>query len=220
MSRRSGARTPYKQVAAVLAGHRLRAVPVVDSIGRVIGVVSESDLLVRAAGRAGRHHPQLSLRQALARERKLRALTADRLMTAPAVNVAPSDSIRTAAALSDAHDVRQLIVVDDERKVIGIVSRAELLREYLRTDAAIRDEIVDGVLERIFSLEPDTVQVGVRDGVATLSGQLESAALDGDLIRTVEAVPGVVRVENQLTMLHDPLAPRPHRTPQTTPRPS
>ena len=60
-----GVQTSYKQVAAVLAEHDLRAVPVVDSAGRVLGVVSEADLLIRAAGGVGRHHPQLNLRQAL-----------------------------------------------------------------------------------------------------------------------------------------------------------
>ena len=121
-----------------------------------------------------------------------------------AVCVARTDSVRTGAALSDAHDVRQLVVVDDDRKVLGLVTRAQLLREYLRSDAAIHDEIVGTVLDRIFSLEPDTVLVTVADGIVTLTGQVDSPAVAADVIRTVSGVAGVVQVDNRLTVLPDP----------------
>lgn len=178
----------FQQIARVLAGDRVHAVPVVDGSGRVVGIVSDTDL-VRAEARVARrdgHAP----------------LTAATLMSAPAVSIGSAATVREAEVLSASADVRQLVVVDREGRMLGLVSRRDLLTDHLRPDSAIRHGIVEDVLGELFDLEPGTVEVDVRDGVVTLRGQLEFPVVEGDVLEAVRRRPGVVEVVSRLTRPH------------------
>jgi CBS domain-containing protein len=104
-----------------------------------------------------------------------------------------------AAKLLARHGIKRLPVVDDQRRLVGIVSRSDLLRLFLRDDEAIHREIVDDVLLRALWIEPTTVLVNVRDGIVTLTGQLERKSLRPLVIRLTRTVPGVVDVVSRLT---------------------
>lgn len=194
--------TPLPALAGVLAGNRVRAVVVVDDEDRPVGVVSESDLV--------RHDAELRPVAAV-RADAARVPTAADLMSSPTVAVGPRTSLREAEVIAQSSGVRQLFVLDEAGRLIGAVSRGDLLRDHLRTDAQIREDVATHVLDGMFSLEPGTVGVTVADGVVTLHGQLEPAVLEGDVVRAVYAVPGVLVVDSHLSRPH-PL-PRPRHAP-------
>lgn len=191
--------TPFKEFAQQLARNDVTAVPVVDDEDRPLGVVSEADLLRHAA--AG-EDPAGLLPQARpsARERAHgdEALTGEVLMTSPAVCAHPEWNVVEAARLMENRRLKRLPVVDEAGRLIGIVSRGDLLRVFLRNDRAIREEIRDDLVERILGLHPDSVQVAVDDGVVTLSGVLERRSLALTLDRLCRSVDGVVAVEDRL----------------------
>lgn len=206
-----GEATPYKQVIEVLTNRQVRAVPVIDADGRILGIVSVSDLLGRTVD--SKHHRALAAINDRHRPPPDPALTAGLLMTKPVLTVSPSDSVHQAAVTSVHSGVRQLPVIDTDGQVIGMVSRADLLRAFLRPDSEIRTAVVTEVIAEEFSLEPATVEVTVRDGIVSLLGQLENPATRPDLLRAVRAVPGVIGVEDLLSSPGNPRDDRPIATP-------
>lgn len=186
----------FKEIVAALARNRIGAVPVVDEDHKVIGMVSESDLLARVTG--GRlPRPRGHLLAARAeRHAKIHGLTARELMTAPAVVTTPDALIADAARLAAARRVRRLPVVDRAGKLVGIVARGELLRPYLRDDAEIRDDVVKDVISGTFVLDPNSIDVSVREGVVALKGQVERKSVLLSLVHTVPTVCGVVDVDH------------------------
>lgn len=191
--------TPYKDIVRSMARHRISGMPVVDSEDRVIGVISEADLLVKEQYHERRRERRLVLTRRSRRARaKAAAVAAAALMTAPAVTVAALSPITEAARLMDRHQIKRLPVVDEAGRLVGIVSRRDLLRVFLRDDDEIRQEIVHDVFERSLWANPALVTVTVDDGVATLDGTLERKTLvelAADLTRRVD---GVVSVVNHL----------------------
>ncbi|HTJ67682.1 MAG TPA: CBS domain-containing protein [Actinospica sp.] len=191
--------TPYKAVAELLSAHAISGVPVVGPTGRVIGVVTESDLLAKEIRAGGPVPGRMNLRRdAPADGTKARALTAMDLMTAPAVTAAPRDGAATAAARMEQRGIRRMPVVDEEGRLLGIVSRRDLLRPYLRRDEEVRAD-VHALLGDQFGYVPECWTVGVEGGVVTLRGELRSR---GDLpaIRAaVGRIDGVVSVESETT---------------------
>ena len=194
---------PFKRVAELLAGHDVTAVPVVDDGFRPIGIVSESDLLQKEVVRPepdGRSpipwlHP---------RDRgRAEAETAEGLMTSLLVTARPDWSIVEAARTMDHHHVKRLPVVDDTGVLVGVVSRGDLLRVFLRHDTAIREEIVNDVLRLALFVAPGAVQVHVLDGVVTLTGQIEQRSLLPVVLRLCRTVDGVVAVHDRLTFAFD-----------------
>jgi CBS-domain-containing membrane protein len=195
-----GEQASFKEIAATMAERRVSALPVLDDEGRVAGIVSEADLLLkeefpegRADGRLFRGHRR---RVQLA---KAAGDTAAELMTAPAVTVGPDATVTEAAMLLHRHGIKRLPVVDPAGPLLGIVSRADLLKVFLRTDAEIAREIRCEVLVRAMWMSPDTVIIKVRDGVVTLTGQLERRSLIPIAISLVYGIDGVVDVVDQLT---------------------
>lgn len=207
----------YKQLVEVLAYRQVRAVAVLDDDGRAVGIVSESDLLARSVADAEDHEHDPGDADHRHRHRHRSGSshppTAGQLMSTPLVSASPSDSIRHAAVLAVHAGVRQLPVIDGDGEVVGMVSRGDLLRTYLRPDPDIRAAIESGVLADEFSLEPSTVEVTVRDGIVGLIGQLETPTIHADLIAAVRAVAGVVAVEDGLTSLPDANGQRPRTSP-------
>jgi CBS domain-containing protein len=185
--------TTFKEVAATLRRYRVSALPVVDDAGRVIGVVSEADLLAKEAladpgvmAEVLRH----------ADVRKAEGLTAGDLMTRPAVTAAPGDPVGQAARMMHFMGVKRLPVVNSGGELTGIVSRSDVLAVFDRPDEDIRKDIV---LAHEFLTDPRLFTVTVESGVVTMEGCPETAALGRALVRKARHVPGVVAVRDRLT---------------------
>jgi CBS domain-containing protein len=184
----------YKQVADLLVAKRISAVPVVDSAGAVLGVVSEVDLLAKLnyPDRLPTH-PLLSRRRASTR--RAGGDTAGELMSSPAITVRVGVPITRAARLMEAARVKRLPVVDDAGRLVGILSRSDLVRLYTRPDNEIRDDVTDEL--RALGIDPTVLRVRVEMGVVTLSGSPTQERDARFLVRMLRAVPGVVDVVDQ-----------------------
>ncbi|MFE6691792.1 CBS domain-containing protein [Streptomyces sp. NPDC057743] len=190
--------TPFKEIAQTLADNAVSAVPVLDSLGRPAGVVSEADLLRKAADRT-----DLSGRTPLphleAWERaRAEGCTAGELMSAPAVCAHPEWTVVEAARLMEVQQLKRLPVVDETDALLGIVSRADLLRVFLRKDRAIREEITREVIGRTARLGASGVTVDVERGQVALHGSVTDLLLIPVLVRMCESVDGVVSVSEDL----------------------
>jgi CBS domain-containing protein len=194
--------TPYKEIARQLAEHKISAVPVLTMGRHVAGVVSEADLLAAEdqearkarTGRAdhlpwsrgqGKQHPRL---------------TAEQLMTSPAITIHPDAPIPRAASVMHHHHIKRLPVVDPDGKLLGIVSRRDLLTVFLRPDAQIAAEVRELLAEILFA-DPASVSVRVHEGVVVLTGKA-TVAERHDLIpvavRLIWDIDGVVNVAEKL----------------------
>jgi CBS domain-containing protein len=207
-----GRMTPYKEIAALLAEHKISAVPVL-SVGRhVAGVVSEADLLSVHDMRAREARLESGSRLYWpAGNKKHWGLTAEDLMTSPAVTIHPDATLRGAARLMNSRRLKRLPVVEAGDRLIGdpgvggrlvgIVSRCDLLSVFLRPDEDIAREVRE-MLSQILLADPASVTVRVRGGVVTLAGQLGSAE-QHDLIKVAARltwdIDGVVDVVNKLS---------------------
>jgi len=190
--------TPFREIAGRLRECRVSAFPVLGADGKVRGVVSEADLLVKEAmlgeptGVGGflagiAHH---------AARAKARGITAADLMTSPAVTIGPDDTVEHAARLMFTRKVKRLPVVDPDGRLVGIISRTDVLAVFNRTDAEIRQEIMSAVITG--RSEPSWYSVIVKDGVVTMEGTPETAAIGHDLVRRAWHVQGVVAVRDRL----------------------
>jgi len=183
----------FKEMAAALRRYRVSALPVVDADGKVIGVVSEADMLAKEAlvdpGVIDElvHHKEVH---------KAGGLTAGDLMTHPAVTVRPEDSVEHAARLMYNLRIKRLPVVDAGGGLVGVISRTDLLAVYDRPDSEIRDEI-EGLIQHEFL--PSQFAVTVEDGVVTLAGSPETAALGHHIVGKVRHVRGVVAVRDRFS---------------------
>jgi CBS domain-containing protein len=195
--------TPLKEVARVLIDAGVSGLPVVDEHGTVLGVVSEADFLVKGQGAQSVRHRRLArllgeseaTRHQLA---KVAARSASEAMTSPAVTVDPTRSLQDAAALMTERGVNRLPVLESGR-LVGIITRADLVRAYLRSDAELVATIRDDVLHRILWLDPASFQVEVRNGEATISGHVERRSTARIVEETIAMVPGIVAVSAELT---------------------
>ena len=199
--------TQLKDVAVLLVDHRISGVPVVDAAGNVLGVVSEADLLVKEQGaEAIRRRPLARFvgesRESRAQLAKLAALTAGAAMTAPAVTIGSASRISEAAALMTARKVNRLPVVDDGR-LVGIVTRADLVRAYIRSDDELVKTIREEVIHRILWLDPASFSVAVIDGVASVRGHVERRSTAEMVGRAVSMVPGIIDVNADVTWATD-----------------
>jgi CBS domain-containing protein len=201
--------TPFKDVVRTLARHGVSAVPVVDADNRVLGMVSEADLLIKQ----GTQEIDLS-RSLLAwwrgrhNLRRATATTAAQLMTRPAITVDADAPVAGAARILTEHNVKRLPVVGVDGRLVGIVSRKDLLAVFLRKDEDIRDEIIERVFERGIgvTVNPTTVTVDVHDGEVTLTGQLDlksHLSLVEDMTRHID---GVVDVTVSMSYRTDDIA--------------
>ena len=188
--------TPFAAIAAALHQYRVSAFPVVDESMQVIGVVSESDLLLKEA-----FAEDPGIITGILRHKdveKAEAVTAFELMSSPAVTVSPDDSVEHAARLMYGRKVKRLPVVDKAGTLVGIVSRTDVLAVFDRSDEQIRAEIVNDVIVRGFIQDPRQFSVQVKDGIVTLAGSPDTSGLGHDLISQVRHVQGVVAVRDRL----------------------
>jgi CBS domain-containing protein len=198
--------TPLKEVATILTQCGISGVPVVTADDRVVGIVSEGDILYKERGPSERNRTLAWLSAALGRDdrSKLDAQTAAQAMTAPAKTIAPWRPVSVAAAQMLEESVNRLPVVDRESRLVGIVTRADLIRAFARADFDIKREIREEVLEHGLLLEaPDAVRVAVKEGKVALGGTVRLRT-DAELIPVLVArVPGVVKVDSSITWQED-----------------
>ena len=190
----------FKEMAARLRQYRVSAFPVIDENRRVIGVVSEADLLAKEA-LAGEYAGIPAAITGILHHKdhqKAEGLTASDLMTHPAVTVRPDDSVEHAARLMYTLQVKRLPVVDAGGYLVGIVSRSDLLTVFDRTDEEIHAEIVNDVILREFLVDPAVFMVSVANGVVTIQGNPETAELGHKLVTKIRHVQGVVAVHDEL----------------------
>ncbi|MEU0471885.1 CBS domain-containing protein [Streptomyces olivaceus] len=201
--RRSGAvptvtaDTPLLDVARAMARRNAEAMPVTDDDRRVIGVVAESDLLARAATLAGPKGGTGPVRLFPKAKVPVENATAAALMTAPVVTVRPWTAVIEAARTAARARVRQIFVTDHHDRLVGVVTRSELLHALVRDDSAIRDEIADRVLREL-DIPSSQVRVRVRNGVVTLTGALDAARIAA-LTDAVKRIADVGEVNDLLT---------------------
>ncbi|MFE1934122.1 CBS domain-containing protein [Streptomyces sp. NPDC059474] len=191
--------TPFLEVARTLAHEHLSAVPVVDAEEHVVGMVSESDLLAKAAVMAitRRPGPLGKLKDRRLHE-KSRGETAATLMTYPAVTVHPADTVADAAWTAARSRVKRLPVTDYRDRLVGVVTRADLLRSLVRDDTEIREEIESRILRGEHHLEPDAIEVTVEGGVVTVEGRVDVTLAPG-LVESIRAIEDVDEVVDHLT---------------------
>ncbi|MGX4688401.1 CBS domain-containing protein [Streptomyces sp. JNUCC 63] len=185
--------TPFKEVVRLLDHHRISGVPVLDDDDKVLGVVSGTDL-VRAQAHRADHDPAP-------------AVTAADVMSSPAITVHPEQTVPDAARLMERRGIERLPVVDEEDRLIGIATRRDLLRVFLRTDDDIRHQVTEEVLVGALGLPAEAVRVSVRDGVVTLDGRVELCSQVPEAVHAAWRLEGVVGVMNALTFRVDDCAP-------------
>ncbi|AQT75655.1 MULTISPECIES: CBS domain-containing protein [Streptomyces] len=181
--------TPFKEVAKLLAQYDVSGLPVVDDEDRVVGVVSQTDLLARntaVPGPGQRIAPPS------------RAPTTRDLMSAPAVTVRAEETAGAAARLMTLRGIERLPVVDVEDRLVGIVTRRDLLRTFLRPDAEIRRRVQE-VLAELAGVSAEAVEVHVVDGIVTLEGTVHHPTRVRLLVALVERIDGVVAVAPRIT---------------------
>ncbi|MEV0354315.1 CBS domain-containing protein [Nonomuraea sp. NPDC050680] len=200
--------TSFKEVAETLIRHGLNAVPVIDDGSRVIGIVSEADLLPKEEFKEqySRESYPPPIRARLRRRlspggrrtmKKVGASTTAELMTAPAITIRPQHAIVYAMRLMDEHGVVCLPVVDDRGRLVGVVSRHDLVKVFLRRDEDIADEIQEE-LDHLAWVDTSQVEVAVKDGVVALDGRTGTRSDVSLIARRAAQVNGVVDVRDEL----------------------
>jgi CBS domain-containing protein len=198
-------RAPYKEIVRLMEDHRVSALPVITESGRVVGIVSEADLLLKE------EYPPLEpgraplVRRHRAERAKASASVAEDLMTREVITIRPSASLTEAARVMHRHGVKRLPVVGPEAEIVGIVSRRDLLKVFLRDDAEILLEVRDRVLGDVLVLGPSAVRAMVHEGTVYLDGTVEQRSLIPIIVRLVHAVDGVVAVDERLQWAVDDL---------------
>ena len=188
----------FKEMVAAMRSRRISAFPVIDAGGRVIGVVSEADLLIKQAS-PGLPQGLVRLAWMLKERSKAAGLTAAEVMTKPAVTISEGAPVAEAARLMQSHRVKRLPVVDDNGLLRGIVSRADLLSVFERPDEEISDEVLKGIISEEFGLDPRMFVVTVRSGVVTVTGSVHSRAGALALLASIRHAEGVVGVRDRLS---------------------
>ncbi|GAA2363442.1 CBS domain-containing protein [Streptomyces cuspidosporus] len=188
----------FKEMVRTMGQWRVSAIPVLEGEGRVVGVVSEADLLPKEEFRDSDPDRFEQLRR-LPDLAKAGAVTAEELMSAPAVTVHADATLAEAARIMAVRRVKRLPVVDSEGMLQGIVSRGDLLKVFLRPDEDIEEEVRRTVISYLFPGVSHAVHVRVEEGVVTLGGQISNAAMIPVAARLIRAVEGVVDVECHFT---------------------
>ncbi|MBO0913953.1 CBS domain-containing protein [Streptomyces laculatispora] len=186
-----GYATPAGDAAGLLAEHGVGGLPVVDDDDRVIGVVARTDLTRYRAGPG--FSPVCEVVTLPGRR------TVGELMSAPAVTIRAIDTVALTGRVMAARGIGRIPVVDEEARLIGMITRRDLLRVFVRPDSELRDEIIDDVMARALFLYPGPPTVSVQDGVVTLHGCLEREGDASVAAQMAARVDGVVAVVNRLT---------------------
>ena len=193
-----------KQVGELMLEHGISGVPVVGADGRVLGVVSEADIVRSETGGTG-GQGMLARAQALAGEPAGVSMprTAGDAITSPAVTIEHDGTVMQAAHMIAERGVNRLPIVDADGKLVGIITRADVVRSFARSDDEIADDVRGGVVEGTLGLDPEAVQVVVTDGEVLLSGEVDTATSARLIEFFASRVPGVVAVRSSLRWRDD-----------------
>lgn len=188
----------FKEMVAVMRSRRVSAFPVLDAADRVIGVVSEADLLLKEAAP---EHPLGLARLAwrLTERSKAAGTTAAEVMTRPAVTIRENAPAAAAARLMQSRRVKRLPVVDDHGRLRGIVSRADVLSIFERPDREIWEDVVKRIITGELGLDPELFVVTVTSGVVTVTGSVDRHADALSLLGAIRHVEGVVGLRDRLS---------------------
>ena len=212
--------TRLRDLTRLLSEHQISGVPVVDAEGACIGVVSEADLLMK---QLRRQKPRpLSLEWFLSEPqdpdelRRMMAVTAAEAMTAPAVTIEPDRPLREAASLMVDRKVNRLPVVSGTA-LVGMITRADLVRAYLGSDDEIARAVRDDLLRHTMWLDPDDFDVRVREGIVSIAGRVDRRSTAGIVGRLIGLIEGVAEVRNSMTWQVDDTTFEPPGEPEREP---
>lgn len=210
--------TPFRRIVELMTSNHVSGLPVVDGLGHVIGVVSEGDLVVKEhRGSPVRLRAGLpSARKRREYARRVEGAVAGELMSAPAITVDADADLRFAARLLSLHSIRR-VPVTQAGKLCGVLSRADVLKVFLRPDEDIRREIVDDILGNRIVANVPNVLVEVADGIVTLSGDVRRRSTALVIGFHVDRVDGVTRVDNELHYELDDMEIEPQLAPPMGP---
>jgi CBS domain-containing protein len=200
---------PLRDVARTLVEYGISGMPVCDDAGAVVGVISEGDILFKERGPVeprGRFFGWLLDVPSNGELEKTTARTAGEAMTAPPVTTTTIESASAAARRMTEKGVNRLPVVASDGRLVGIITRSDLIRVFVRPDHVIAAEIRDEVLRRVLWLAPGVIEVDVRDGEVDLAGELDTEAEVEVLEKLVPKVPGVVTMRSTVTFRPEPTA--------------
>ena len=196
--------TRLKEAARIMVGNNVSGLPVIDDTGRLIGIVTEGDFLKQEASRDRPY--RLSLLDALFGEGETEAPVAEtvaEVMTEKVATIGPDATIGEAARVMSARRVKRLPVVEGGGALVGIISRSDVVSAFTKPDDVIEDEVREDIIRRLLFLDPESVEVSVRDGVVRLDGELENRTEVQLLEELSRRITGVVKVESRLTYTVD-----------------
>jgi CBS-domain-containing membrane protein len=189
----------FKEIVTLMRQHNVSAVPVVDRPGHMIGIVSEADLMLKEL--PVEESPTASILATGRRGERARAagVTASDVMTPGVVQIRNDAPVTEAAQLMHDQRVKRLPVVDRNGKLVGIVSRLDVLSVFDRPDEQIRSEIADGVIGGKFGFDPGAFDVEVSSGVVTVIGQVNRRDTAMRLLEAIRRSDGVVDVRDRMS---------------------
>ena len=182
----------FKELVRLMHGYRVGSVPVVDKDETIVGVVSEGDLLLKRDPELLEWHLLEGPHRRADRRKALGRVARD-LMSAPPITIGPDATTSDAAHLMREKGLNHLPVVDEHRKILGMVSRVDLLAAFLRSDDAVADEVTHFLAGRL--QDPDAVWVEVHDGIVRIEGLVEYRTLVQRLVDRIRLMEGVVGVD-------------------------
>lgn len=189
--------TALKDAARELAERGISGLPVVDGDRHVVGILSEADILAKEIDGARRGNALQRFLEGAPTTERFHALTVGEAMSAPAITVKATRPVTEAASMMLADGINRLPVVDDDDKLVGLVTRADLVRAFARDDETIRAEI-EHVVRHDLWLDPEGITIDVQHGVVSLAGAVESES-DARVVQVfARRVPGVVEVSSAL----------------------
>jgi CBS-domain-containing membrane protein len=180
--------TELREAARLMFRNRVSGLPVTEPDGTLIGIITEADFLRLEVERQEGARDQVA--------------TVGEVMSIGVVTIRPEMEIYEAAKIMTVQEVRRLPVVDDDNRLLGVISRADIVSIFTRPDDVIEDEIREDLLRRVLFIDPDELGVSVTNGVVALSGEVGTRAEASMLEELTNRLDGVFGVETKLTWLH------------------
>lgn len=177
--------TGLRDAARLMFRNRVSGLPIVDGAGELVGIITEADFLKLEVERQEGTRGQGD--------------TVGDVMSRGVVTVSPNVEIYEAAKIMAVQEVKRLPVVDEDNRLLGVISRSDIVSIFTRPDDVIEDEIREDLIRRVLFIDPDGVQVGVANGVVTLSGQVATRSEASMLEELTNRLDGVLGVESKLT---------------------
>ena len=178
--------TPIKDAARLMFRHRVSGLPVIGSAGEVLGIITEADFLRLEVAR-------------LAEEEVSPVESVGQVMSSGVVTISGDMGVAEAAQIMAVQDIKRLPVLGPEGKMVGILSRLDVVAVFTRPDEIIEDEIREDLLRRVLFVDPDDIDVAVANGVVTFTGEIGTANEARLLEELARRLDGVMRVQNELT---------------------